>query len=151
MPPLYTLPERSYSLQIILYDILPPPTRTTCFPSSTRHMAEKHIHGNLSSSICRICPSQLNHSFIIALESGIYFLDSLLFEIRRVSRVPGTIRWQFLWKTSSKFSSAFRSTHASKPHLIIVNTVLSNFLIFVCSLIFLFFQAFLTVEKHSKT
>jgi hypothetical protein len=73
------------------------------------------ILGNLSSFIHRMCPSHLNLSLIIALESGIepHFVYSLLFDIRSVSRVPEAIRRQFLWKTSSKSSKVFRSAHAS--------------------------------------
>ena len=111
---------------------------------------KRTIFGNLSSFIRRTWPSHLNLSFIIALESGIepHFSYNLLFEIRSVSRVPRTIRRQFHWKTSSKFSSAFRSAHASEPYLTIVITVASNILILVCRLIFLFFQTFfLTVKK----
>ena len=68
---------------------------------------KRTLFGNLSSFIRRTWPSHLNLSFIIAPESGIepHFSYNLLFEIRSVSRVPRTIRRQFLWKTSSKFSS----------------------------------------------
>ena len=94
---------------------------------------KRTIFGNLSSFIRRTWPSYLNFSFIIALESGIepHFSYNLLFEIRSVSWVPRTIRRQFLWKTSSKFSSAFRSAHASEPYLTTVITVASNILILV--------------------
>ena len=110
---------------------------------------KRTIFGNLSSFIRRTWPSHLNLSFIIAPESGIepHFSYNLLFEIRSVSRVPRTIRRQFLWKTSSKFSSAFRSAHASEPYLTTVTTVASNILILVCRLIFLFFQTFFNCEK----
>ena len=93
--------------------------------------------------------SHFNLSFIIALESGIEpnFSYKLLFEIQSVSRVPRAIRRQFLWKTSSKFSSAFRNTHASEPYLITVITLAFNILILVCRLIFLFFQTFLAVKN----
>ena len=98
------------------------------------------IFGNLSSFICRTWPSHLNLSFIIALKSGIkpHFCTVYCW-IRSVSWVPRTIRWQFLWGTSSKFSSAFRSAHASEPNLITVITVPSNILILICRLIFLLF------------
>ena len=111
---------------------------------------KKTIFGNLSSFIRRTWPSHLNLSFIIALERGIesHFSYNLLFEIRSVSRVPRTIRRQFLWKTSNKFSFAFRSAHASEPYLTTAITVASNILILVRRLIFLFFQTFLTVKKH---
>ena len=94
---------------------------------------KRTIFGNLSSFIRRTWPNHLNLSFIIALESRIepHITYSLLFEIRSVSRVPRTIRRQFLWKTSSKFSSAFRSAHASEPYLTTVITVASNILILV--------------------
>jgi hypothetical protein len=59
---------------------------------------------------------------------------------RPVSRVPRTISEQFLWKTYSKSSSAFRSAHASEPYLTTVITVAFNILVLVCRLIFLFFQ-----------
>ena len=110
---------------------------------------KKTIFGNLSSFIRRTWLSHLNLSFIIAPESGIepHFSYNLLFEIRSVSRVPRTIRRQFLWKTSSKFSSAFRSAHASEPYLTTVITIASNILILVCMLIFLFFQTFFYCEK----
>ena len=110
---------------------------------------KRTILGNLSSFIRRTWPRHLNLSFIIAPESGIepHFSYNLLFEIRSVSRVPRTIRRQFLWKTSSKFSSAFRSAHASEPYLTTVTTVASNILILVCRLIFLFFQTFFNCEK----
>ena len=110
---------------------------------------KRTIFSNLSSFIRRTWPSHLNLSFIIAPESGIepHFSYSLLFEIRSVSRVPRTIRRQFLWKTSSKFSSAFWSVHASEPYLTTVITVASNILILVCRLIFLFFQTFFNCEK----
>ena len=100
---------------------------------------------NLSSFIRITCPNHLN----LTLESGIepHFSYSLLFEIRSVSRVPRTILMQFLWKTSSKSSSAFLSTHASEPYLSTVFTVGSNILILVCRLIFLFFQPFFNYEK----
>ena len=73
---------------------------------------KRTIFGNLSSFICRMWPSHLNLSSIIAPESRIepHFSYNLLFEIQSVSWVPRTIRRQFLWKTSSKFSSAFWST-----------------------------------------
>ncbi|XP_065561989.1 uncharacterized protein LOC136028203 [Artemia franciscana] len=58
-----------------------------------------------------------------------HFSYNLLFEVRSVSRVLRTIRRQFLWKTSSKFSSAFWSAHASEPYLATVITVASNILI----------------------
>ena len=110
---------------------------------------KRTILGNLSSFIRKTCPSHLNLSFIIALESGIepHYSYSLLFEIRSVSRVPRKILKQFLWKTSSKSSSAFRSAHASDPYLTTVITVASNILILVCRLIFLFFQTFFNCEK----
>ena len=102
------------------------------------------ILGNLSSFIRRTWPSHLNLYFIVALESGIepHFSYNLLFEIRSVSRVPRTNRRQFLWKTSSKFSYAFRSAYASEPYLTTVITVASNILSLVCRLIFLLFQTF---------
>ena len=94
---------------------------------------ERTIFGNLSSLFRRTCPSHLNLSLIVALESGIesYFSYSLLFKIRSVSRVSTTMCKQFLWKTSSIFPSAFRSAHASEPYLTTVITVPSNILIFV--------------------
>ena len=75
---------------------------------------KRTIVGNLSFFIHRSCHSPLNLSLIIVLKSGIelHFSYSLLFEIRSVSRVSRTICWQFLWKTSKKFSSAIRSAHA---------------------------------------
>ena len=110
---------------------------------------KRTIFGNLSSFIRRTWPSHLNLSFIIALYSGIepHFSCNLLFEIRSVSRVPRTIRRQFLGKTSSNFSSAFGSAHASEPYLTTVITVASNILILVCRLIFLFFQTLFNCEK----
>ena len=71
-----------------------------CWPKRT-------IFGNLSSFIHRTGPSHLNHSHIIALETGLepHFSYSQLFEIRSVKRVPKTIRRQLLWKTYSHFFS----------------------------------------------
>ena len=112
---------------------------------------KRTIFGNLSSFIRRTWPSHLNLYFILAPESGIepHFSYNLLFEIRLVSRVPRTIRRQFLWKISGKFSSAFRSAHASEPYLTTVIIVASNILILVCRLIFLFFQTFFNCEKNT--
>ena len=89
---------------------------------------KRTIFGNMSSFIRRTWPSHLNLSFIIAPESRIepHFSYNLLFEIRSVSRVPRTIRKQFLWKISSKLSSAFRSAHASEPYLTTVTSVLTS-------------------------
>ena len=111
---------------------------------------KRTIFGNLSSFICRSCPSHLNLYFVIALESGIepHFSYSLLFEIWSVSQVPRTFHRQFLWKTSIKSSSTFQSAHASEPFL---NTVInrpSNILVLVCGRVLLFFQTFLIVKKH---
>jgi len=117
------------------------PKMTICHPSSAESQPFFHYS-----------PSHLNLSFIVALESVIepHFSYSLLFEILSVSRVPRTIPSQFLWKMSSKPSSAFRSAHASEPNLTTAITVPSNILILVCRLIFLFFQTFLTVKKQPK-
>ena len=73
------------------------------------------IFGNWSSFIGKTWPSHLNLYLIIALKSSIelHFLYSLLFEIGSVDRLPRAIHRQFLWKTFSKFSSAFQSIHAS--------------------------------------
>ena len=116
--------------------------RTTWSPFSPRRLAKRKIFGNLSSFIRRTCPNHLNLSFIIALESRNepHFSYNPLFQMRSVSRIPRIIRKQFLWKTSSKSSSAFRSAHASKLYLTPVITVPSNILILVCRLNFLFFQ-----------
>ena len=113
---------------------------------------KRRIFDNLSSFIHKMCPSHLILSLIIALESGIepHFSYSLLFEIRSVSRLPRIIHRIFLQKTSSRSSSAFRSGHTSEPYLTIVITVASCILILVCRLIFLFFQIFLTVKKHTS-
>ena len=110
---------------------------------------KRTFFGYLSSFICRMWPSHLNLSFIIAPESGIepHFLYNLLFEIQSVSQIPRTICRQFLWKTSCKFSSAFWSAHASEPYLTTVITVASNILILVSRLIFLFLQTFFNCEK----
>ena len=61
---------------------------------------KRTIFGNLSSFICRACPSHSNLSLIIALKSGNepHFLYSLLCEIKSVSRVPRTIRRPFSGK-----------------------------------------------------
>jgi len=101
------------------------------------------IFCNLLPYIHKTCPSLLNLSFVVALESEIepYFSYSLLFETLSVW-VPRTIRRQFSGKTSFKFSSAFQSVHDSEPFLTTVITVASNVLILVCRLIFLFFQTF---------
>ena len=111
---------------------------------------KRTIFCNLLSFIRRTWPSYLNLSFIIALESGIepHFSYNLLFEIRSVSQVPRTIRGQFLWKTSSKFSSAFRSVHASEPYFTPVITVASNILILVWRHLPIL-PNFLSCEKHS--
>ena len=108
------------------------------------------IFGNLSSFIRWTCPSHLNLSLITALKSWIEprFPYSLPFEMRSVSRVPRTITRQFLWKTSSKSSSAFRSTHDWELCLTSVITGASGILILACRLVFLFFQTFLTLKKH---
>jgi hypothetical protein len=113
---------------------------------------KRTIFSNLSSLIRTTCPHHLSLSFIIALENGIepYFSYNLLFEIRLVSRVPRTIRKQFLWKTSRRSSSTFRITHNSEPYLTTVITVASNILILVCRLISLFFQTFLAMKKHPE-
>jgi hypothetical protein len=113
---------------------------------------KRTIFGNLSSFIHTTCPRHLNHSFNIALESGIepHFSYSLLFEIRSVSRVLRTVLKHFLWKTSRKSSSAFWSAHASEPYLTTVITIASNYLILVGRLIFLFFQFFLSLKKHPE-
>ena len=105
---------------------------------------KRTIFGSLSSFIHGMCLFPLNLTFAITLESGIepYFSYNLLFEIQSVSRVPRTIRRQFLRKTFSKSSCAFRSAHASESYFTIVVTVASNILILVCRLIFLFFQTF---------
>ena len=105
-------------------------------------------HPSSKISLPRMCPRHLN-LFHIALESGVKlnFLYSILFKIRRVSRVPRTIRRQLIWKTSRKSSSAFRSTHASEPYLTTVITVASKILIFAYGLIIFFFLKFLTVKK----
>ena len=95
---------------------------------------KRTIFGNLSSFVCRTWPSHLNLSFIISLDSGIepHFSYKLLFEIRSVSRVPRTIRTQFLWKTSSKCLSTFRRAHASEPYL---NTVITGLLLLTLDLL----------------
>ena len=105
---------------------------------------KRTIFDTPSSFIHRTWPSHLNLCFIIALESRTepHFSYSLLFEIQSVSRAPRTIRRQFLRKTSSKFSSAFRSAYASEPYLTTVITVASNILVLFFRLIFLFFQSF---------
>ena len=89
------------------------------------------IFGLLSYLIRITCPSHLNLSLITALERRIepHFSHNQLLEILSVSWVPKTIRWQFFWKRSSEFSSAFQSTHASEPYLTTVITVASNILI----------------------
>jgi hypothetical protein len=131
---------------MFLYDILSPLLQTTYFPLSCIRWTKK---GNLSCFIRRTCPSHLNPSLIIALENKIepQFSHSLLFDKRSVSQVPKTILRQFLWKKSSKSSSAFRSAHASEPYLTTVNTVASNILFLVCRLIFLFFEKNLNCLK----
>ena len=60
--------------------------------------SKRTIFGNLPSFISRTCPSHLNLSLTIALESVIepHFLSNLLFQIPSVSRVPKTICRQFL-------------------------------------------------------
>ena len=120
------------------------------FSLALKGWLKRRIFGNLSSFICRTCPSHLILSLIIALESGIqpHFLHRLLFEIHSVSQLPRTNCRQFLWKTSGKSSSAFQRAQVSEPYLTTVITVGYNILILVCKLIFLFFQTFLTMRKH---
>ena len=103
----------------------------------------------MSFFICRTYPSHLDLSFIIVLEGEFEppFSYSQQFKMRSVSRVPRTIRRQFLWKTSSKSSSASGSAPASEPYLTTVITIPSNILILVCRLIFLFFKTFFLTEK----
>ena len=88
------------------------------WPKKEKHWVEKD-------------PRHLRLCFIIAQESGMepYFLYSLLFKIWSVSRITRTIRRQFLWKTFSKSSSAFRSVHVSEPYLTTIITTASNILI----------------------
>ena len=77
-----------------------------------------------------MCLSYLKFPFIITLESGIvpHFLYILLFEIRSDNQVPRTIRRQFLWKTSSKSSSAFWSALLQSMTTVII--VAFNIIIF---------------------
>ena len=83
--------------------------------------------------IRRKCPSHLNLSLIIALESRIepHFPYSLLLEILLVSQVPKTIRRQFLRKTSSTSSSVLQSAHPSKPYFTTDSAAASEFRILV--------------------
>ena len=103
----------------------------------------------LSSFICRTCPSNLNLSLIITIESGIvqHVSYCLQFEIRSVRRVPKTIFKQFLWKISNKFSSVFQSTQDYEPYLTAVTPIDSNILFLIRRLISLFFQTFITCRK----
>ena len=96
----------------------------------------KTISVNLSSSIRRIWLSHLNLSVTIALESRIElkFSYSPHFEMGSLSRVPKTMRRQFLLKRSSKIYSVFRSTYASKPCLVTVINVVFNVLILIWGL-----------------
>jgi hypothetical protein len=97
-----------------------------------------------------MCPSHLNLSLIIAIESWIepYCLCSLLFKIRTVKLEPKIIRRQFLWKTYIKSSSAFRGALVSEPYLTTVINVASNILVLTRKGIFTFLKAFLTLKKH---
>ena len=87
------------------------------------------IFGILSSFVRRTCPSHLNLSFIIAVESGTepHFLNSLLFEIRSVTRGPRIIRRQFLWKTFSKSSSIFGAPMLQSRFQLWKNTLILGF------------------------
>jgi len=109
---------------------------------------KRTIFGNLSSFICRMCPSHLNLSPILALEIRIepQLLCNLLLEIHSVSWLPKAIRRQSLWKKSYKSSSVFRTAHASEPYLTNVILAASNIIILVCRLIFSFFQTFFNCE-----
>ena len=84
---------------------------------------KRTVFNNLSSF--RTCPSHINLSLIRVLESGVKPKCSynLLFEIWVISRVPRTIRRQFLWKNILQTPSAFRSVHSLEPYITAVITV----------------------------
>ena len=89
-----TSQEFTVSFKSFLMTTSRPNHRRPAFHLALDGCPKRTIFGNLSSFIPSTCPSHINLSFIIALESGIepHFSYSLLFEIWSISRTPRTIR-----------------------------------------------------------